>query len=97
MEMSNVKMNSNEFLMMKNIIEQLGAKINSLTLQSKIQNQKMIEKDKKILQYKLKLTSGGRTPFLSKQSSKKTLSKSPIRSKVNGKTIFTQTPSSFVL
>ena len=81
-------MNSNEFLMMKKIIESLGQKINSLTLQSKIQNQKMLEKDKLILKYKQRSTAGGRQANLSKKSSQKTLSKSPIR-KINGKNIFT--------
>ena len=56
----------------------------------------MVEKDRLILKYKLRSTAGGRQANLSKKSSQKTLSKSPIR-KINGKTIFTQTPSSFVL
>ena len=57
---SNLKMNSQEFVMMKKIIEQLGLKINSLTLQSKIQNSKMIEKDKLILKLKQRSAAGGR-------------------------------------
>ena len=39
------KMSSNEFNMMKNIIEQLGYKINALELESKIQKNSIIDKD----------------------------------------------------
>ena len=48
----------------------------------------MVEKDKLILKYKQRSTAGGRQANLSKKSSQKTLSKSPIR-KINGKNIFT--------
>ena len=48
----------------------------------------MAEKDKLIQKYKARSTAGGRQPNLSKKSSQRTLSKSPIR-KVHGKNIFT--------
>ena len=42
---STTQLNSNEFVVMKSIIEQLSHKIDSLELQSKIQTTKIEEKD----------------------------------------------------